>query len=129
MSIDRKFPQQVLIALAVCLALAAFPLVKANSVDVLISVLIGAVLSTTNVLAGFFAIERTQGKSYHAFLKAVLGGMGVRMAVMLGLIAGLIKFTGVHAVALVVSVLSFYVVFLVLELMYIQRRFLTKENS
>lgn len=95
----------------------------------MLAVIIGAVLSTLNVLAGFFAIEYTLDKSYNTFLKAVLGGMGIRMAVTLGTLVLLIKFSGLHTVALVVSVLSFYVVYLVIEIFYIQMRVSHKNQS
>ncbi|MFN0159547.1 MAG: hypothetical protein ACKVRP_15905 [Bacteroidota bacterium] len=129
MKIERRFPLQVLLTLVVAFAIALYPLMRMDSRDVLIAVIVGALLSTLNVLAGFLAIERTLGRSYEAFLKAVLGGMGVRMLVMLGTLALLMKIVGLHTIGLVISVLSFHVVFLVLELMYIQRRVSTIQKN
>jgi len=48
--------------------------------------------------------------------------MGVRMVAMLAILVLLLRFTALPAVALVASVLGFYVMFLVLELLYIQRK-------
>ncbi|MEK7249665.1 MAG: hypothetical protein AAB209_04500, partial [Bacteroidota bacterium] len=62
-------------------------------------------------------------------LQAVLGGMGIRMVVMLGTLVLLIKLAGFHAVGLVVSVLSFYVIYLVLEIFYIQKKVSHKNQS
>lgn len=75
-----------------------------------LAIVVGALLSTLNVLAGFLAIEYAMEKSHETFLKAVLGGMGLRMAVMLGLLVLLIKLGGLHTVALVGSTLGFYAV-------------------
>lgn len=122
MKIDKRFPSQVAVTLVAGFAVATIPLININSGDVNMAFIIGAVLSTVNVMAGFLAIEYSLDKSYNTFLKAVLGGMGIRMALMLGILVLLIKFAGIHIIALVVSVLSFYVVFLVLEILYIQKR-------
>lgn len=97
--------------------------------NLLVPVVVGAVLSVANVLAGFFALEYSAEKSYTTMLKAVLGGMGIRLVLMLGIIILLIKVGGLHAVALVTSLLSFYAVYLVLEVMYIQERFSHKSQS
>ncbi len=94
--------------------------------DMLIAAAVGAVLSTLNALAGFLAIEYAFDKSYTTFLKAVLGGMGVRMVVMLGALLALILLLRVHAVALTLSMLGFYLVYLILEILCIQRKMLTK---
>lgn len=122
MKIDRRFPLHVAIALTAGLVVAAIPVLSWGSAGMFLAIVVGALLSTLNVLAGFLAIEYAMEKSHETFLKAVLGGMGLRMAVMLGLLVLLIKLGGLHTVALVGSTLGFYAVYLVLELVYIQRK-------
>lgn len=131
MRVDKRFPVQVAVTFVVGLVVGfgLMKLMRAESAEVIYAVIVGAVLSTANVMAGFLAIEYTLDKSYNTFLKAVLGGMGIRMAVMLGVLVLLIKFAGLHMVALVVSVLSFYVVYLVLEIFYIQKRVTHKQQG
>ena len=129
MKIDKGFPVQVLVAVAVIGAVSSYPLMRYGSEDVLIAVVVGAILSTANVLLGFLAIEFSFEKSYTTFLKAVLGGMGLRMVFLLGVLLILIKFAGLHAVALTVSLLSFYFVFLVLEVLFIQKKVTVKGQS
>ncbi|MDH3251785.1 MAG: hypothetical protein OEM41_03275 [Ignavibacteria bacterium] len=129
MKLDFRFPGQVLATLVIVGALAAYPLWKNGSPEVLKAVLVGAGLSTLNVLAGYFAIAYAFERSHTAFLTAILGGMGIRMAIVLGALVVLIKVAGLHAVALTVSLLVFYVLYLVLEILYIQKRFgLTKQD-
>jgi hypothetical protein len=122
--IDKRFPFQIVVTLVVGLAIGfgVMKLMRADSAEILTAVIVGAVLSTVNVMSGFLAIEYSLEKSYATFLKAVLGGMGIRMVVMLGAIVLLIKYGGYHTVGLVVSVLSFYAVYLVLEIFYIQKK-------
>ncbi len=121
MKVDKRFPLHVAIIFVGALLLAAIPLANMGA-DVRLAVLVGAVLSTLNVLSGFLAIEYSFDRSYNTFLKAVLGGIGVRMMVTLGTLVLLIKFSALHTIALVVSVLSFYVFYLVLEILYIQKK-------
>lgn len=117
---------QVLGILVIISALAAYPLLRFGSFDVMVAVAIGAALSTVNVLAGFLAIEYSFGRSHTTFLKVVLGGMGIRMVFLLAAILVLIKLAGVNIIALTSSLFCFYVVFLVLEVVFIQKKTLNQ---
>jgi hypothetical protein len=126
--VDRRFPVQVVGVLAGASVIVAFPLVRYGSMEVLLAAAAGAVLSAVNVLLGYLAIEYSFEKSYTTFLKAVLGGMGARMVLILAALLVLIKVVGLHTVALTVSLLSFYLVFLILELLFIQRKVAVKNQ-
>ncbi len=128
MKIDARFPLQIAGTLAVAALLGGYPLLNYGSADVVAGVLLGAGISTINVLLGFFAIEFSFNKSYTVFVRTVIGGMGVRLVIMLGLLALLIGIFRVHAVALAFSLLGFYAVFLLLEVLFIQRK-VTLKNS
>ena len=121
MRVDR-FPVQVAITFVAGLAIAAVPLLMLSSKEILVAFITGAVLSTLNVLAGFWAIEYAFDKSFNTLLAAVLGGMGIRIGLLLGSLVVLIKYFEFHTIALVISMLSFYVVYLVLEVLYIQKK-------
>ncbi len=129
MKFDRRFPLQVSATLGIIGLLAAWPLWRYGTEDVILGAGLGAALSTVNVLLGYAAIEYSFDKSYTVFLKAVLGGMGLRLLLMLGLLAGLILVFRVHTLALTISVLGFYLVYLVLEVMFIQRKMLEKHSG
>ncbi len=128
MKVDR-FPVQVAITFVAGLAIAAIPLSMLGSKDMIVAFVTGTVLSTLNVLAGFWAIEYAFDKSFNTLLAAVLGGMGIRIGLLLGSLVLLIKYFEFHTVALVVSMLSFYVVYLVLEVLYIQKKISYKHQS
>ncbi len=129
MKIDTRFPLQVGLTLAGAVALGAYPLLKYGSAEVVRGVILGAVLSTVNVLLGFLAIEFSFDKSYTVFVRTVLGGMGVRLVLMLGLLALLVGAFQVHAIALTFSLLGFYLVFLLLEVLFIQRKVMLKNAN
>jgi len=125
----RQFTLQVGIVFAVSVLCAAYPLYRYASDEVITAALTGALLSTVNVLAGFLAIQMTLNKSYTTFLKAVLGGMGVRMAGMLGMLLLLILVGHMHAVALTVTVVGYSMVYLVLEIVFLQRMLQVKNQG
>jgi hypothetical protein len=122
MKVDRRFPLQLCCTFCVIAAVAAYPVLRYGSAGVLTAALVGSLLSTVNALIGYFMIEYGFEKSYTTFLKAVLGGMGVRMAFMLGALLVLILACHLHAVALTVTVVLFTIVNLVLEIVYLQRK-------
>jgi hypothetical protein len=125
-TIDRRFPRQVFSTLVIISGLAAYPLIRFGDGDIIIGAVVGAFLSTVNVLLGFLTVEFAFEKSYTTFLKAVLGGMGIRMVLMLGALVVLILVVRLHALALTISVLGFYLAYLVLEILFLQRRVLQK---
>lgn len=122
MTIDPVFPRRVLIVLLVAAGAVSYPLLRSGDTDVALAVAAGAVLSTLNALAGFLLIELSFGKSYTRFLKAILGGMGVRLAGMLVAMLVLIQAGGIPTVPFVLSLLGFYAVYLVLEILYLQKK-------
>ena len=129
MSIDWAFPRRIALVVVTAGAVAAYPLARLGSVDILVAAAAGCALSTLNALAGFVTIEIAFGKSYTAFLKAVLGGMGVRMLLALGVLTLLITVYHLHTVALTVSLLGFYVIYLVLEILYLQKKVVAKNQE
>ena len=128
MKIDKRFPLQILTTLVVVGVFSAYPLVRFGTGEIALAVVYGALLSTLNVLIGFLAIEYSFEKSYTTFLTAVLGGMGVRMVVVMGILVALILVAHVHATALTVSLLVFYLIHLVLEILFIQRKTAAKNK-
>lgn len=129
MIIDWGFPRRVATVVCIAAAVLAYPLLRLQNADILLATAAGCALSTLNALAGFVTIEIAFGKSYTAFLKAVLGGMGLRMLLMLGVLTLLITVYHLHTVALTVSLLGFYVIYLVLEILYLQKKVVVKNRE
>jgi len=129
MKIDARFPRQIALTLFGVSAVAAYPLSRYGSAEVITAAVAGALLSTVNVLLGFFAIEYAFDKSYTVFLKAVLGGMGLRMLLLLGVMIALILVFHMHTVALTISLLGFYLIYLILEVLFIQKKMLVRNQG
>ncbi len=126
---ELRFPLQVGGTLCAVAGLAAYPMARYASGEVVTGALLGAALSTVNVLLGYLAVEYSFEKSYTVFLRTVFGGMGLRLLLMLGAMVALIVLGNVHAMALTVSLLGFYVIYLVLEIVFLQRKVMAKSQG
>lgn len=124
----KTFPMQVLAVLVTIGVCAAYPLSVYASREVILAVGAGALLSTVNVLLGYAAIEYAFDKSYTTFLKVVLGGMGLRLLVMLAAMLVLVLIGHLHVLAFTISMLGLYAVFLGIEIGYIQKKVLAKNQ-
>jgi hypothetical protein len=129
MKIDWSFPKQILLALVIVGGLAAYPLAVYGNREILSASCIGAVLTTVNVLLGYAAIEFSFGRSMTTFFKYVIGGMGIRMFLMAGILIVLIKVCALHVAALIASMGILYVIFLTLEILYIQKKVQSKQQG
>ena len=127
--VDWSFPKKILLALFAIVLLGAYPLVKYGSSDVVHASIIGVILATANVLFGYATIEYSVDKSATTFLKFVLGGMGLRLLVLGLMIALFIEGFHVHVGGLVWSMGICYVVFLVLEILFLQRKVSIKQQQ
>ena len=126
---DGSFPRRIAVVIILSAVFSAYPLFAFASAEVIRAYIAGVTISLANVLAGYAAIEYAIDKSYTTFLKAVLGGMGVRMLAMLGVLLILIKIFQYQAVPLVVSLMGFYILFLVLEIMFMQKEMSKKAKG
>jgi len=84
--------------------------------------LAGAALAAVNTLAAYGLVLWAAGRSTNAFLGVVLGGMVGRMGVMLAAVVAAVLGFGLPKVPLAVSLLAYFVLFLVFELTVLQRR-------
>ena len=128
MKIDWSFPRQILLALLIVGGLSAYPLAAYGDREIVSASVVGALLTTVNVLLGFAAIEFSFDKSTTTFFKYVIGGMGVRMFLMAGMLVALIKVFRFHIGPLVASMGTLYVIFLTLEILYIQKKIQSKQQ-
>jgi hypothetical protein len=75
----------------------------------------GALLAVLNTLAAYGLVRWTEGKSTVWFFRAILGGMLLRMTLLLSAFAGGLLLARLSLVPFVVSLLGHYIVFLGLE--------------
>ena len=86
------------------------------------AVLAGALLAALNTVCAYFLARWSAGRSTSAFFTAVLGGMVARMFVLLAAVLAGVLVAGLPKVPFTVSLLAYFVAFLVLELTVLSRR-------
>jgi hypothetical protein len=84
--------------------------------------LAGGALAAANTLAAYGLVLWSAGRSTNAFMGAVLGGMVGRMGLMLLAVVAGVLLLGLPKVPLAVSLLSYFVFFLVMELAILHKR-------
>jgi hypothetical protein len=82
----------------------------------------GSGLALGNTILAHFIVVWSERRSTNVFLGAVLGGMIGRMALLLAAVASGVLILGLPKIPLAVSLLSYFVVFLVLEIAVLHRR-------
>jgi hypothetical protein len=82
----------------------------------------GGALAVVNTLAAHGLLAWSSRRSTNAFLGVVLGGMVGRMALMLAAVVAGVLWLGLPKVPLALALLSYFVLFLIMELSILQRR-------
>lgn len=114
-----------LLVLAVVAATLGFmgPLLRSSLGRLgLVAAVVGVGLATANTLAAYALVVWSEGRPTKAFLGAVLGGMLGRMALMLAAVLACVRYFDLPRVPLTVSLLGYFVFFLILELAVVQRK-------
>jgi hypothetical protein len=122
MKIDWNFPKRVLVTLAVIALIGIYPLIVYGTPEIITGIIAGSVISLLNVLLGYVAIEYAIDKSNKTFLKAVLGGMGLRLVGSLTAVLILIEVYDIHISSFVASLLTLYFIFMLYEIMFFNKK-------
>jgi hypothetical protein len=125
--IDWSFLRLVIFCFAGAAVLTYYPISEFATAEVIHGIIAGGVMSFINLLLGYAAIEISYERSHTTFLKYVLGGMVIRLMLMWGVLLVLIRFCHFHSASLMLSLLFFYVMNLVLEIFYLQKRVSSKK--
>ena len=125
--IDWSFLRLVIFCFAGAALLTYYPISEFATTEVIHGIIAGGVMSLINLLLGYAAIEISYERSHTTFLKYVLGGMVVRLMLMWGVLLLLIRVYNFHSASLMLSLLFFYVMNLVLEIFYLQKRVTSKK--
>lgn len=82
----------------------------------------GFLLSAFCFTAGFYATYRSFHASLNSLMIAVFGGMLARLFLIGAVFLVVVWWTPLHVVSFLVSLLGFYVLFLVIELYFVKQR-------
>jgi hypothetical protein len=89
---------------------------------------LGCALSAVCFTAGFYAVCRTFHRSFQALMLTVCGGMLARLLVVGATFMLLMTLTSLHVVSFLSSLLGFYIMYLIIELHFINSRLQSQEE-
>jgi hypothetical protein len=107
---------------AASLALAWAVALRRAEAPVRAAAAFGAVLAVANTVVAHALVLWSRRRSTNAFLAAVLGGMVGRMALLLAAVVAGVLLLGLPKLPLAASLLSYFVLFLVMELTILHRQ-------
>ena len=124
-----RFARQVGTVLIAAAILGGYPLYVYWGIEVVRAAAVGCGIGALNALAGGLSAIWSFDRPQPVFLKALLGGMVVRMLVVcIGLVL-LVKFTTLSVYGLVFSLFSSYLLFQILEIRFFVKRAAVRRDS
>ncbi|ETX00152.1 MAG: hypothetical protein ETSY1_12250 [Candidatus Entotheonella factor] len=119
----NDFMKGWLLVTAIAWLLLALPLYLLGEAKILWGTIVGCLLPALCFVVGFYSMCRNLHRPLNKLMTAFFGGMLARMA-FIGLTFFLILWlTQLHVVSLLMSLFGFYVLYLALELYFVNGRF------
>jgi hypothetical protein len=115
-----RFLKTALFLTALMALALVYPLYAWASPAIIQAIIAAGIIAFVNIILGALSLEYAIDKSNGTFMTAVFGGMGVRMGLILVAMT-LLLLNGFHALALALSLMGFYVVFMIAEITYATR--------
>jgi hypothetical protein len=112
------FVKQLIIGTLVFWLLVGYPLYVWGSQELLIASMVSCLICAVNALVGGGIAWWAKGKGQSTFLKAVFGGMGIRVFIVLVLFFSVVKLAKLHVFSLTLSLFLFYILFQFLEIRF-----------
>jgi hypothetical protein len=117
-----RYTLVVLALLGAGLGAAWLPLLRGLEPRARWAAFLGGALAALNAITAYLLVLWSAPRPTGAFLRAILGGMVGRMAFLLAAVVGAVLGLGLPSVPLTVSLLTYFVLFLVLELAVLHMR-------
>jgi len=127
--IDWKLFRLPAVVFPSALVIATLVLSQVAPGEVVTSILFSGILCFFHLVVGFMFLESAFDQTPTGFLKRVLGGMGLRLTVMLLVFAGLIVAGVADEKWLLLGLLVWYSVALVFEIVALQKKVSLRQHS
>ncbi len=125
----KKFIANLVIVSVVLLTIALLYIIFSGKNEWRGAIFTAFILNFVNVYSGALILVRNSGLIPQKFINKVLGSMVLRLFVNVGLIFVCLQFFKFDRLVFVLSFFVFYIVFLVLELIFISKSFKEKSES
>ena len=127
--IDWKLFRIPAVVFPVLLLVAGVGLSQVTTDEIVLSIVASGVLCFFHLIVGFIVLESAFDRTPTSFLKRVLGGMGIRLTVMLLIFAGLIMTKMVDETWLLLGLLIWYAIALVFEIVALQKKVSLRQHT
>lgn len=112
------YAKQLILGTTILWLVVGYPMYVWGNQEILIASLVSCAICAVNALVGGGIALWAKGKDQTTFLKAVFGGMGVRIFIVLILFFGIVKLAELNVFSLTLSLFLFYVLFQILEIRF-----------
>ncbi|TNE73465.1 hypothetical protein EP331_04385 [bacterium] len=109
------------------LTLGGYPLYKMQGIPGLVGGLVALVLTTVNVLVGYYYIELYFDAEFQVFMRKVFGSMGLRLMALAAFIFMILKFAPIDKIGFIITLFVSYISKSVQEMILLQSK--TKKKS
>jgi hypothetical protein len=122
------FLKMIGITTGIAWGLIAIPLYYMANPVIVWGVFVGCLLSATCFAAGFYAICYSFQRSFRVLMITIFGGMLARLVSIGTIFILLVNLTSLHVTSFLVSLLGFYVVYLIIELHFVHSKLHRQEE-
>jgi hypothetical protein len=122
-----RFLKTLLVVTVVLAVLLAYPVTAWMSDHQQHAVYASGIMAFANVILGYFILAYGIDKPTSLFMISVFGGMGVRMALILGALAILLV-NKYHPLVLSLSFMGFYVIFMIVDIQLVLSEMRTRKK-
>lgn len=123
----KNFVRNVLLMDLFLLTLGGYPLYKMQGIPGLVGGLVALVLTTVNVLVGYYYIELYFDAEFQVFMRKVFGSMGLRLMALAAFIFMILKFAPIDKIGFIITLFVSYISKSVQEMILLQSK--TKKKS
>ena len=127
MKFDLTLPKRIILLVLLIAVLAAYPLLKAGDRDITVGFITGCLISLVSVTVGYLLIEYGIEKPNATFLKIILGGMVARLILIPAVVVVLIRVFRFHLISLTASLFFSYFLFLIVEILFLNKKLALKK--
>jgi len=115
-----QFCKTILLLAAALVLVLAYPVHAWAGAEIVRAVVASGIIALANIIIGCITLDLAIDKRNTVFMAAVFGGMGIRMGLILVAMT-ILLLNGYHALALSLSLMGFYIVFMIAEIVYAAR--------
>jgi len=105
----KHFIRNILLMDVFLFALGAYPLFKVLGNSGLIGGVLALVLTTVNVMVGYYYIEKYFTVEFSVFMQKVFGSMGLRLLALSAFIFMILKFAPIDKIGFIISLFVSYI--------------------